>query len=194
MKRRIAKAAEAFRLREGARSEVVRSFWPLRMFVLRAGELTGHGDDVFFLSIDELLALLRGDESALAHVPARRAAYAHYRALPTYPALIRGHFDPERWAADPARRSDVFDERGQAAPASARAVAEAATAAANLLLVILSSEDWAKRHDAGPGRIFGGAVRRLQRALLYLAPETKRDPARSFTVVAGSKIIPFIAI
>jgi rifampicin phosphotransferase len=37
--------------------------------------------------------------------------------LPPYPALIRGRFDPFRWAADPRRRSDVFDASGQSAPA-----------------------------------------------------------------------------
>jgi pyruvate,water dikinase len=45
----------------------------------------------------------------LASVPARRAAYDRYRALPPYPTLIRGRFDPEAWAADPDRRSDVHD-------------------------------------------------------------------------------------
>jgi phosphoenolpyruvate synthase/pyruvate phosphate dikinase len=48
-------------------------------------------------------------------VPARRAAYQTYRALPPYTALIRGHFDPVRWAADPDRRSDYYEERAQAA-------------------------------------------------------------------------------
>ena len=34
-----------------------------------------------------------------------------------YPALIRGRFDPVRWAADPNRRADHYDERGTIAPA-----------------------------------------------------------------------------
>jgi pyruvate,water dikinase len=42
-------------------------------------------------------------------VPARRAAYDRYRALPPYPTVIRGRFDPEAWAADPNRRTDVHD-------------------------------------------------------------------------------------
>jgi pyruvate,water dikinase len=116
--RRIERAATAFRYREAARSEVIRVFWALRTFVQRAGTITGHGDDLFFLSIDEILALLGGDAAALAHVPARRETYARYTALPTYPMLIRGRFDPERWAADPQRRSDLFDAQGSSAPAS----------------------------------------------------------------------------
>jgi pyruvate,water dikinase len=119
IRKRIAQAAEAFRLREGARSEVVRVFWPLRALLLRAGQLTGLGSDIFFLRIEEVLALLGGDRAALAHIPARRAAFQRYQALPPYPALIRGRFDPQHWAADPHRRTDLYDAGGQAAPASA---------------------------------------------------------------------------
>ena len=118
LRRRAGQAAEAFRDREAARSEVVRAFWALRAFVQRAGALTGHGDDLFFLSIDEILAVLAGDERPLTNIPVRRATYARYAALPPYPALIRGRFDPFQWAADPRRRSDMFDARGDSAPAS----------------------------------------------------------------------------
>jgi pyruvate,water dikinase len=38
----------------------------------------------------------------------RRAAYGGYRSLPSYPALIRGHFDPFSWAAGPDRRTDLW--------------------------------------------------------------------------------------
>ena len=85
----------------------------VRTWVRRAGQLTGHGDDLFFLELPETVGLLRGDPAPLAKVPARRAAYETYQALPPYPALIRGRFDPIRWAADPNRRSDCYDERAQ---------------------------------------------------------------------------------
>ncbi|QRN99315.1 pyruvate, phosphate dikinase [Archangium violaceum] len=104
--------------REAARSELVRVFWPLRAFVQRAGALTGQGEALFFLSIDEILAVLGGDAASLAFIPARRETYARYRALPPYPVLIRGRFDPFQWAADPRRRGDRFDARGEGAPAS----------------------------------------------------------------------------
>ncbi|CRK57258.1 Phosphoenolpyruvate synthase [Alloactinosynnema sp. L-07] len=109
VRRQLDRAAEVARARERARSEMVRAFWVLRAFVLRAGDLTGHGADLFFLPIDQIVAVLDGDESPLATVPAQRAAYDRYRALPPYPTLIRGRFDPEAWAADPDRRSDLFD-------------------------------------------------------------------------------------
>jgi phosphohistidine swiveling domain-containing protein len=101
--------------REAARSEVVRSAWVARTWVRRAGQLTGHGDDLFFLEVPEILDLLRGDPARLAQVQARRAAYQTYRALPPYPALIRGHFHPIRWAANPNRRTDYYDERAETA-------------------------------------------------------------------------------
>jgi pyruvate,water dikinase len=111
----VARWAPVARDREATRSEVARSTWVVRTWVRRAGELTGHGDDLFFLALPETFGLLRGDQAPLAQVAARRATYETYQALPPYPALIRGRFDPVRWAADPNRRSDYYDERAQTA-------------------------------------------------------------------------------
>jgi len=108
-RRRIAESARRGRLREGARSEYVRDRWLVRSFAQRAGELTGLGDDIFYLLLDEVLALLPGDREALDRIPARCNAYQRYKALPSYPPIIRGRFDPFQWAADPERRSDYFD-------------------------------------------------------------------------------------
>ncbi len=99
IRRQIERWARIAGDREAARSEVIRALWVLRCFVLRAGALTGQGEGIFFLSIDEILALLGGDKASLASIPARRAANERYRALPPYPMLIRGRFDPFRWAA-----------------------------------------------------------------------------------------------
>lgn len=118
MRRRIDRWATAARAREAARSEVIRAFWVLRSFIQRASALTGQGEDLFFLSIDEIMAVLRGDNASLAYIPARRATHARYSALPPYPALIRGRFDPFRWAAAPQRRSDLFDATLDSVPAS----------------------------------------------------------------------------
>lgn len=109
LERRLARVAKGLRAREAGRSEVIRAFAVLRAFALRAGELTGVGDEVFLLSAQELLIVLGGDRAPLTAVPSRREAYRRYRALPPYPILIRGAFDPMRWAADPNRRTDVFD-------------------------------------------------------------------------------------
>lgn len=105
----LADLAAAARLREAARSEAVRIYGVIRAFALRAGELTGLGDDIFFVTYAELLALLRGGQPDRDLIPVRRATYDRLRALPPYPTIIRGRFDPFAWAADPDRRSDVYD-------------------------------------------------------------------------------------
>ena len=64
---------------------------------------------MFFLSIDEILAVLGGNRASLAYLSARRAAYQRYCALPSYPVLIPWQFDPFQWATDPPRRSDLFE-------------------------------------------------------------------------------------
>ncbi|MFI9550191.1 PEP/pyruvate-binding domain-containing protein [Nonomuraea endophytica] len=118
MRERVRRWGAVVRDREHTRSEAVRAFWVLRAFVVRAGRLTGHGDDLFHLHLEELLDLLRGNASALEPVPVRRATYELYAALPPYPALIVGRFDPVRWAADPDRRSDLYQARGAGVPVS----------------------------------------------------------------------------
>jgi phosphohistidine swiveling domain-containing protein len=116
MRDKIARARKEAREREATRSEQARALWPLRAFVLRVGALTGQGENLFFLSLEEILALLKGDDTVLAAIPERQAIYAGYCALPSYPALIRGRFDPFEWAANPQRRSDVFDASGKSVP------------------------------------------------------------------------------
>jgi pyruvate,water dikinase len=109
MRRRLEQAAEAARLREAVRSELTRVVGVVRAFALCAGELSGLENGVFFLTLDELLDILSGDASATRHIPVRRGTYDAYCALPPYPTIIRGRFDPFAWAADPDRRSDVYD-------------------------------------------------------------------------------------
>jgi pyruvate,water dikinase len=109
IRRQIDRWAVIAREREAVRSESSRILWVLRSFVQRAGMLTGQDDGIFFLSIGEILLILEGDHTPLAYIPTRRAAYKRYCALPPYPVLIRGPFDPFKWAADPERRSDMFN-------------------------------------------------------------------------------------
>jgi pyruvate,water dikinase len=111
MRRQIERAAQLARMREAARSEYVRDRWLVRAFALRAGELTGLGDDLFFLTLDETLNLLAGNGDAVPSIPARKEAYRRYKALPDYPSIIVGPFDPFRWAANPNRRTDLLDSR-----------------------------------------------------------------------------------
>jgi phosphohistidine swiveling domain-containing protein len=116
MRRRLEETAEAIRLREAVRSEFTRLAWVARIWAIQAGELTGIGDGAFFLTFEELLDLLAGKEAPTATIPARRETYERYRALPPYPLVISGRFDPFQWAADPDRRSDRYDTRGRLPP------------------------------------------------------------------------------
>jgi pyruvate,water dikinase len=111
-RRRLEAVSAAAKNREAARSEFIRqSRFVIRPFFLQAGKVTGVGEDIFFLTVDEMTALLAGDKSPLNAVPARGAMYQRYCALPPYPAIIYGRFDPFKWAADPKRRSDFYDAR-----------------------------------------------------------------------------------
>ncbi len=109
IRRRLDQAAQLAYQREAARSEITRVVGVIRAWALRAGELSGMGEDVFHLTLDEVLGLLGGDDRACKYIPTRRETYARYCALPAYPTVISGRFDPFAWAADPNRRADVFD-------------------------------------------------------------------------------------
>jgi phosphohistidine swiveling domain-containing protein len=109
MHERLATAAGVSRAREAIRSELTRQVWAGRAWALRAGELAGMGDDVFYLIAAEVLDLLAGKPAPVETIPARRETDARYRTLPTYPPIISGRFDPFAWAADPDRRYDIFD-------------------------------------------------------------------------------------
>ena len=57
-----------------------------------------------------MFALLEGDSSSLACIPARRATYAEYLKYPSFPNVIMGRFEPEKWMAMENRRSDFYCE------------------------------------------------------------------------------------
>jgi pyruvate,water dikinase len=117
MQKRLEAVAQAVRQRETVRTESTRLAYVFRAWALRAGELTGIGEDVFFLTIDEVQDLLDGNNAACRLIPLRKATYERYCALPPYPTVIIGRFDPFRWAADPQRRSGIYNAN---APATAQ--------------------------------------------------------------------------
>lgn len=109
MLRRLKENAHLAHLREQARSEYVRDRWLVRIFAQRAGALTDLGDDIFFLTLDEMLELLSGERLASDLIASRKEIYQRHKALPSYPSVIRGQFDPYKWANDPNRRNDIYD-------------------------------------------------------------------------------------
>jgi phosphohistidine swiveling domain-containing protein len=119
---RLEMVTVAAKNREAFRSMGIRVRHLTRQFLLQVGNVTGTGDGIFFLSVDEMTALLAGDRSPLVAIPARQAMYQRYCALPPYPAIIYGRFDPFQWAADPNRRSDFYDARQAGAAAFSSAI------------------------------------------------------------------------
>ncbi len=109
LKKQMAKASDGARIREAARSEFVRVFRVIRTFVIRAGELTGIGEDMFFLYMNEVEDLLSDIEVKVNHIPARKANYEKYKALPPFPSVIRGRFNPFEWVKEHNRRMDFYD-------------------------------------------------------------------------------------
>jgi len=108
---RLKLAAEAARQREAVRSEFMRTTFVItHPCVLKAGEITGLGNDIFFLTYQEIWDLLRGiSTNATQHIPIRKSAYERQRAMPPYPPVIRGHFDPVKWLANPNKHKGYFD-------------------------------------------------------------------------------------
>jgi pyruvate,water dikinase len=106
---KIEEVAPAARMREAVRDEATRLLWVERAWALRAGDLTGLGQEIFLLTLDEVLDLLSGNDAAVAHLSIRKETYARYRDLPPYPMVIRGRFEPFQWAESPERRNDLYD-------------------------------------------------------------------------------------
>lgn len=98
--------------RERVRTELSRILGVIRTFLLRAGELTQLGEDIFYLTIDEIVKLLSttdDDIHEIAYIPLRRETHNKNLRLPTLPTWIRGRFDPFQWAEDPNRNIIVYD-------------------------------------------------------------------------------------
>ena len=102
--------AHANDFREEIRSKGVVIFSVFREYIRKAGELSGLGDDIFYLSYLEMFDLLQGKGEAVASIPARKATYAEYLKYPSFPNVILGRFEPEKWSADESRRSDFYCE------------------------------------------------------------------------------------
>lgn len=65
---------------------------------------------MFFLYLDEILDwLATGNLTAVQYFSARKQTYARYQSLPPLPSMLRGRFEPFKWAKDPQRRLDYYD-------------------------------------------------------------------------------------
>lgn len=95
----LKKYSDAVAGREIIRSDALRIFCIIREYLLRAGTLTGLGDDIFMLYTDEIKELLAGDESCIKKIPVRRRNYEKQMSMPNFPSMICGRFTVEEWQA-----------------------------------------------------------------------------------------------
>lgn len=108
MRKILDEYAKANQGREKVRSEGVRIYCALRQYLLAAGRVTGIGEDVFMLYLDEIQALLEGQKGISEKIPMRRENYEKSLKNPPFPNNIFGRFEPEKWMQDPKRRNDFF--------------------------------------------------------------------------------------
>jgi len=111
----LARMNTAALTRERVRSEVVRQVRVLRTYALQVGSIYGIGEDAFYLTLEEISMLLGDERSVINRITARRELHARYAALPPYPPVIRGAFDPFEWAAGANKRIDFFNGKAAAA-------------------------------------------------------------------------------
>ena len=109
--KKIGKFARANTFREDLRSKGVWIFSVFRDYLRMIGKVNGLGDDIFMLTIDEAFALTAGEAlSVEERIINRKKTYSRYLTQPSFPMLIVGPFDPEKWMQDPDRRSDFYCE------------------------------------------------------------------------------------
>jgi len=95
--------------RELVRAEMIRVMRMFRLFYRKAGEISGLGDDLFFLSYGELIESLKSGIYNKVLLDDRKKAHEVYSTIPFYPPLIKGPFDPVKWWNSPDRRTDIAD-------------------------------------------------------------------------------------
>jgi len=100
-----------------------------------------------------MLETLTGNDLAHRFIPARKEAHVRYSALPPYPPIIRGRFDPVQWANDPNRRTDIYDAHEPTAAPDSNAITGFAGAAGIVEGVVRRLDNPEEGHQLQPGEI-----------------------------------------
>ncbi len=95
--RTLKKYAGAVYSRELVRSEALRLFCVIREYLLKAGQFSGLGEDIFMLCIEEVSALMKGDTSVKEKIALRKETYLRQLDMPNFPSIICGRFTFEEW-------------------------------------------------------------------------------------------------
>lgn len=99
LKKLLDKYSAAVCGRETIRSSALRLFCVIREYLLKAGELTGLGNDIFMLYMEETRELLSGKSDIADKIPERKRIYAEQLAMPNFPSIIHGRFVPGEYKA-----------------------------------------------------------------------------------------------
>ena len=102
LKKRLDQYASAVCGRERIRSSALRLFCVIREYLLKAGELTGLGEDVFMLYLEETRELLSGKSGAADKIPERKRIYTEQLAMPNFPSVLLGRFVPGEYMGEDA--------------------------------------------------------------------------------------------
>jgi pyruvate,water dikinase len=109
IERIISRYAEAVSTREQLRGQSVKLMCLMREFYLRSATLLALDTDTIFLFyFDELFDALEGREFPAVLLTERQLNYAKNAAMPSFPNVICGRFEPDKWVSDPDRRADYF--------------------------------------------------------------------------------------
>ena len=138
------------------------------------------GDDIFFLTSDEIIELLQGEAKYTGWIPARKKTYQRYSSLPPYPMVIRGQFDPFKWAADPNRRTNYYDSHG---------VMDQIYAEADQADPSSSQKIYGEPGSAG---VIEGVVRRIDSVSEGSALQSGEILVTSFTNIGWSHLFPLV--
>jgi pyruvate,water dikinase len=109
LEKKLLKVSEDANTRESLRNEFNKVFRVMRHLLLKIGEITAIGEDVFMMYCFEIPRFLQGDTSMLKHLSNRRNSFEKYQRLPAFPQFIRGRFNPREWLNSENRRQDYYD-------------------------------------------------------------------------------------
>lgn len=99
--------------RESLRNEFVKVFRIMRHLLLKIGDVTGIGDDIFMMYCFEVPKFLQGDSEMLDKLSKRRENFEEYQKMPVFPQFIRGSFNPKEWINSKDKRQDYYDPNAQ---------------------------------------------------------------------------------
>lgn len=93
----LSKYSKAVQSRETVRSDALRIFCIIREFYLKAGSISGLGNDIFMLYHDEVIKLMSEKSYTVSDLEKRKINYNSQMNYDNFPNIIYGRFTEEEW-------------------------------------------------------------------------------------------------